>query len=130
MASGVYVHIPYCLQRCVYCDFATYEITSRAAQILSPKEYVDRVKKEIAAKAPSVGPRPLDTLYFGGGTPSLLEAELLVEIVKCLGEHGFGLKSDAEVTLEINPATLDARKIEILAKNGFNRFSVGAQSFK
>ena len=68
---GVYIHIPYCLQRCVYCDFATYE----QHQILPPDEYIELVKKEISQLATQVGPRPLDTIYFGGGTPSLLKPD-------------------------------------------------------
>jgi oxygen-independent coproporphyrinogen III oxidase len=125
MAFGVYVHIPYCLQRCVYCDFATYE----TSQILPPNEYVERVKKEIELRAPEVGPKPLDTLYFGGGTPSLLPPELLIDIVQTLNRCGFPLKKNAEVTLEINPATLNESHIKTLLSAGFNRFSVGAQSF-
>ena len=84
MAFGVYVHIPYCLQRCIYCDFATYE----TSQILAPNNYVDRVKKEVALKAPEIRPRPLDTVYFGGGTPSLLSPELLISVVDALREAG------------------------------------------
>ena len=125
MAFGVYVHIPYCLQRCIYCDFATYQ----TSQILPPSEYIERVKKEIRVKGPAVGPRPLKTLYFGGGTPSLLEPELLGAVVQELKDSGFSLEAGAEVTLEINPATLNPDKLSALMEVGFNRFSVGAQSF-
>lgn len=129
MAFGVYVHIPYCLQRCVYCDFATYE----AHQILPPSEYVARVKKEIALKSQAVYSSPeqreINTIYFGGGTPSLIEPDLLLEIVVSLKQAGFQIAPNAELTLEINPATLNEKKIEKLVAGGFNRFSVGAQSF-
>jgi oxygen-independent coproporphyrinogen-3 oxidase len=129
MAFGVYVHIPYCLQRCVYCDFATYE----AHQILPPSDYVAKVKSEITHLAPGIQKsaplKKLDTLYFGGGTPSLLEPELLIEIVDCLKDQGFLFNAGTEMTLEINPATLNETKIEKLLRAGFNRFSVGAQSF-
>src|SRR5271154_6823530 len=122
MAFGVYVHIPYCLQRCIYCDFATYQ----TSQILPPSEYIERVKKEIRVKSPAVGPRTMKTLYFGGGTPSLLSPELLTAVIQELEDCGFSLEPGAEVTLEINPATLDQTKLEALMKAGFNRFSVGA----
>ncbi|MDZ4677236.1 MAG: radical SAM family heme chaperone HemW [Oligoflexia bacterium] len=125
MAFGVYVHIPYCLQRCVYCDFATYEFS----QILEPQSYVELVKKEITSRASVIHPRKLDTLYFGGGTPSLLEPSQLIEIINTLKENGFELSKSSEVTIEINPATLTQKKLEALIKGGFNRFSVGAQSF-
>jgi oxygen-independent coproporphyrinogen-3 oxidase len=125
MAFGVYVHIPYCLQRCVYCDFATYEFS----QILSPEKYITLVEKEIKRKSPLIGPRDMDTLYFGGGTPSLLEPEQLGRIITTLRDEGFSANSSSEITLEINPATLDEGKMEKLLKLGFNRFSVGAQTF-
>src|SRR4051812_28457942 len=99
MAFGVYVHIPYCLQRCVYCDFATFEISSTSARILPPSAYVERVKREIQIRAPEIGPRPLDTIYFGGGTPSLLEPELLLDVVNSLKACGFEVKPNAEITL-------------------------------
>ena len=122
---GLYVHIPYCLQRCVYCDFATYEFS----RILPPKQYIERVKKEIIKKTASIGPRPVDTIYFGGGTPSLLEPSLLQEVIQTFKNQGFTPKPDAEITLEINPATLDENKLDLLVEAGFNRFSVGAQTF-
>lgn len=127
MAFGVYIHIPYCLQRCSYCDFATYE----KSQILAPDLYVEKVINEIRLKAPSIRkPEALATIYFGGGTPSLLEPTQLVKIIRALDEAGFSKNKNTEITLEINPATLSPQKVEDLLKNGFNRFSVGAQTFK
>lgn len=122
---GIYVHIPYCLQRCVYCDFSTYELS----QILGPSEYIKRVQNEIKTTAPQIKPRPLDTLYFGGGTPSLLDPPLLWEIIRSLKEEGFSFKPNTEITLEINPATINDDKLRQLIQMGFNRFSVGAQTF-
>lgn len=78
MAFGVYVHIPYCIQRCTYCDFATYE----QSKILPPDQYVDLVLKEIRQKRGYYTPQSLDTIYFGGGTPSLIPAHLIVAIIK------------------------------------------------
>lgn len=125
MAFGIYVHIPYCLQRCTYCDFATYE----RSKILPSNQYVGIVASEIAQKAAYYGGRPLDTLYFGGGTPSLLPAEEIISVIRELEKHGYPLKTDSEVTIEINPATVDRDKLTAYLDAGINRFSVGAQTF-
>lgn len=122
---GVYVHIPYCLQRCTYCDFATYVHT----EIKPPEFYVEQVKKEILNRKNLFAARDLSTLYFGGGTPSLIPAELIVELISELAKFGYTTGPATEVTIEINPATVDERKLEIYLNAGVNRFSVGAQSF-
>lgn len=125
MAFGVYVHIPYCLQRCTYCDFATYE----KSQIMPPEQYTQLLFHEIETRAPLLGPRKLDTVYFGGGTPSLLPAENIVAILQKLASLGFVTGPGTEVTIEINPATLDENKMRLYLDHGINRFSVGAQTF-
>ncbi|MGZ3769705.1 MAG: radical SAM family heme chaperone HemW [Bdellovibrio sp.] len=125
MALGVYVHIPYCIQRCTYCDFATYE----QSKILPPDQYVELLMKEIRQKHKYYSPQNLDTIYFGGGTPSLIPAHLIVAIIKELGRFGFTTRPDAEITIEINPATINEEKLKIYLDNGINRFSVGAQTF-
>lgn len=125
MSFGVYVHIPYCLQRCTYCDFATYE----QSQILPPQKYVQLVHEEMKQKLPSLAGQVIDTVYFGGGTPSLIPAELIVSILHGLEKEGLTIRNDAEITIEINPATLDRQKMTTYLKSGINRFSVGAQTF-
>lgn len=125
MAFGVYVHIPYCLQRCTYCDFATYE----QSQILPPDQYTDLVLQEIEMRAPFAPQKKLDTVYFGGGTPSLISASYIVAILEKLSSMGFVTGPDTEITIEINPATVDPQKMEIYLLHGVNRFSVGAQTF-
>jgi oxygen-independent coproporphyrinogen-3 oxidase len=125
MAFGVYVHIPYCLQRCTYCDFATYE----KSKILPSAQYVDLVLEEMSQRAEIFGRRDLDTLYFGGGTPSLLPSAEIISLIQGLEKQGYRLKSDAEVTIEINPATVDGDKLMAYIDAGINRFSVGAQTF-
>lgn len=125
---GVYIHIPYCLQRCSYCDFATYVQT----EIKPPDYYVSLVKKEINNKRHLFAHRAnqgLDTLYFGGGTPSLISAELIVELISELAKFGYATRPDTEITIEINPATIDEKKLQTYINAGVNRFSVGAQSF-
>lgn len=125
MAFGIYVHIPYCIQRCTYCDFATYE----QSKILPPDQYVELLFKEIRQKHKYYPPQSLDTIYFGGGTPSLIPAPLIVSIIKELGRFGFTTRPDTEITIEINPATINEEKLKIYLDNGINRFSVGAQTF-
>jgi oxygen-independent coproporphyrinogen-3 oxidase len=125
MSFGVYFHIPYCIQRCSYCDFATYE----KSQILPPSDYVEVVKKEMRLKRSYFSEKTLDTIYFGGGTPSLLEPELIVSLVSELATLGFVKSKNIELTLEINPATLNQSKLDQYLEAGFNRFSVGAQTF-
>lgn len=128
MSLGIYIHIPYCIQRCTYCDFATYV----QSEILPPKDYVQLVLKEMQQKS-FFAPQNIDTLYFGGGTPSLIPAELIVSLIQGLEKLGYhrGLGPDKkhETTIEINPATIDEKKLEIYLENGVNRFSVGAQTF-
>ena len=122
---GIYVHIPYCLQRCTYCDFATYE----RSKIMPPEQYLSLLKEEIRQSEKAYRKGPLQTVYFGGGTPSLLPAENIVSILQELANAGFSQNSQTEITLEINPATIDPYKMEIYLKAGINRFSVGAQTF-
>ncbi|RYZ87152.1 MAG: radical SAM family heme chaperone HemW [Proteobacteria bacterium] len=126
MSFGIYVHIPYCIQRCTYCDFATYE----QFKILPPQNYVELLFEEIRQKKGYYSPRVLDTLYFGGGTPSLIPSELIVAIIQELAKHGYTTGPQTEVTIEINPATVDEKKLEMYLSAGVNRFSVGAQTFE
>jgi oxygen-independent coproporphyrinogen III oxidase len=129
MALGIYVHIPYCLQRCVYCDFATFETGD--SRIGPPEEYVDLVCREIQTRHSGVLSKikQVDTIYFGGGTPSLLEPKHILAIKNCLSQCGFQFSGNLEWTIEINPATIDAHKLNSYLEMGINRFSVGVQSF-
>lgn len=126
MSFGIYVHIPYCIQRCTYCDFATYE----QFKILPPQKYVELLFEEIRQKKGYYPARPIDTLYFGGGTPSLIPSELIVAIIQELAKHGFTTGPQTEITIEINPATVDEKKLAMYLSAGVNRFSVGAQTFE
>ncbi len=122
---GIYVHIPYCLQRCTYCDFATYE----QSKIIPPEQYLSLLKEEIRQSKSAYRHGVLDTVYFGGGTPSLLPAEDIVSILQELANSGFTTGPQAEITIEINPATINPQKMEAYLRAGINRFSVGAQTF-
>jgi oxygen-independent coproporphyrinogen-3 oxidase len=125
MKFGIYVHIPYCLQRCTYCDFATYE----RSQILPSEQYIQLLKEEIRQKHLAFPKQELTTLYFGGGTPSLLPSEQILAVIQELANNGFSVGPATEVTIEINPATIDTRKLDHYLEMGINRFSVGAQTF-
>lgn len=125
MSLAVYVHIPYCLQRCTYCDFATYE----QSKIMPPTDYLSLLYQEMEQTEAAHAKGVLETIYFGGGTPSLLPAEDIVSIIHKLANLGFSTGPQTEITLEINPATITAQKMETYLKAGINRFSVGAQTF-
>ncbi|MCB9027315.1 MAG: radical SAM family heme chaperone HemW [Bdellovibrionaceae bacterium] len=125
MNFGVYVHIPYCIQRCRYCDFTTFEQNS----IMPPQEYLALLEKEISTRAIQISQQDLTSLYFGGGTPSLLPVNYIQKIINKLGAMGLHITDSTEVTIEINPTTVDQQKIKDYLSLGINRFSVGAQTF-
>jgi putative oxygen-independent coproporphyrinogen III oxidase len=120
-AFGVYVHVPWCASRCGYCDFNTY-VPGRLRGA-APGGYAATAEAEIAL-APA---RTADTVFFGGGTPTLLETAQLARVLAAIEGH-FGLARDAEVTIEANPETVDLRKLRDLRAAGFTRISLGMQS--
>lgn len=122
---GAYVHIPFCIQRCHYCDFATYA----KDQIAPNSDYVDAVCQEISLRRPLFSEKSLQTIYFGGGTPSLLAPKEIEKIILCFEENDFVFDDDIEITLEVNPATLTASKSRDFKQAGINRISIGCQSF-
>lgn len=122
---GIYIHTPYCIQRCTYCDFATYEQRS----ILPPEDYFKLVLKEINLRAQISPLKDLTSVYFGGGTPSLVDPKLLALCLEALIKNGFIVTKDTEITIEVNPATLTSEKIQTYKNLGINRYSVGAQTF-
>jgi len=114
--TGVYVHIPFCAARCDYCDFATW--TDRAHLV---DAYVDACVLDLQRRALP----PVDTVFFGGGTPSLLAAPQLTTILGAIART-----SDAEVTVECNPDSVDVDKLRAYADAGVNRLSFGVQSMR
>jgi putative oxygen-independent coproporphyrinogen III oxidase len=125
-----YVHIPFCKDICGYCDFNTYTATQLGS--LKQSDYAASLISEIHFSAQvleqsKVAPRKFSTVFFGGGTPSLLPATDLTEILKSL-EQTFGFTDSAEVTIEANPDTVTREKFEALRAAGFNRVSIGMQS--
>lgn len=126
---GAYVHIPFCRVRCGYCDFNTY--TSRELNGASPTAYPASVEQEIALARRTLTEidhvASLQTVFFGGGTPTLLPAASLVALLARLRET-FGMREDAEITTEANPDSVDASYLQSLRAGGFTRVSFGVQS--
>lgn len=118
---GVYVHVPFCVHRCGYCDFVTY-----AGEARRRPAYVRAVRAEIA-RCPQAG-GDAQTVYFGGGTPSFLASADLAAILAAV-RTGFRVDPEAEVTFEANPSTAENRKLAELREAGFNRVSIGVQAF-
>ncbi len=120
-SGGIYVHIPFCLRKCVYCDF--YSTTDLGRRDV----FLEALDREIRLTAqPAVG---FDTLYFGGGTPSLLEPDQVHRIIAAVRSR-FNLSDTAEITLEVNPGTVDADKLAALRRIGVNRLNIGVQSLQ
>ena len=127
--SSAYVHIPFCRRRCFYCDFPVKVVGDRARGENSPSisDYVRAIKREIAA-TPNIG-KPLETVFFGGGTPSLLSANQITQIIESLVQQ-FGLSSSAEISMEIDPGTFDLEQLQGYVNAGINRVSMGVQAFQ
>src|SRR5450432_1760945 len=122
-SAGVYVHFPWCLAKCPYCDFVSF--ASEPGSI-DHAGYADAILRELAARAPLLDGHKIETIFFGGGTPSLwAPAELgrtLAAIRKTLL-----CADDVEITIECNPTSLDHDKAQALVDQGANRFSIGVQ---
>jgi oxygen-independent coproporphyrinogen-3 oxidase len=116
---GVYIHIPYCVSRCPYCDFNTYVGIEDTAP-----EYVDALLRE----ASTWRRRQAGSIFLGGGTPSLLDPPLMRRLLDGVREQ-FDVTPDAEITMEANPETVDVHRLEAFRAAGINRISFGAQSF-
>jgi oxygen-independent coproporphyrinogen-3 oxidase len=125
---GFYVHVPFCATRCGYCDFNTYTATELGPGA-TPASYVDSAVAEIARARQQLSSddRRVDTVFFGGGTPTMLAPQHLVRILTTIDEV-FGLAEDAEVTTEANPESVDREALEVLRAGGFTRVSFGMQS--
>ncbi len=121
--SGLYVHVPFCLTRCGYCDFNAYEGLDHLRG-----RYAEALAREADLAAWGWAGERIDTVFFGGGTPTRLAAMDLVRVLDHLREV-FAVASDAEITIEANPDTVDEEKLRTLREAGFNRLSIGAQSF-
>jgi oxygen-independent coproporphyrinogen III oxidase len=125
MSTGIYIHFPYCLQKCLYCDF-----NSAASAPGEREEYARLLLREMELRQRLL-PAPVRaaTLYFGGGTPSLMSPEEIGRLIEAAALR-YGLAADAEVTLEANPGTLTPERLAGYCAAGVNRLSLGIQSFE
>ncbi len=120
---SIYIHIPFCKSRCFYCDFTTF-----AGKMSLIPAYIDSLKKEISITSSHLDSfDPVYSIYFGGGTPSILEGAQIQEIISTINQT-FTVTSDAEITLEANPADLTQEKAAAWKAAGINRVSLGMQS--
>ena len=125
--QGVYVHTPFCVQKCLYCDFPSYagfseEVRQRYTEALCREIKLRSLQRELPVAKGA-------TIYFGGGTPSILSVQQIRNIVLCLKEYGWW-QQPAEATIEVNPGTVDTEKLCSLCELGFDRISLGVQSLQ
>ncbi len=124
--AGIYVHIPFCRQKCTYCDF-----TSFPNRLSFAEAYMACLYKELSLRGKELEKSGkevvFDTVYFGGGTPSVIDPELIYGAMKQI-KNCFPLSKDPEITIEMNPGTVSEKKIETYLRAGINRFSVGLQT--
>ena len=119
---SLYIHIPFCVKKCNYCDFLSASCEEETRQ-----RYVDALCQEIKQQSEMFQDRNVDTVFFGGGTPSILSSGQIGQIMSAV-RKGFRILTDAEITLEMNPGTVDKQKLETYKKLGINRLSIGLQS--
>lgn len=122
--AGIYIHIPFCKQKCTYCDF--HFSTSFETYRL---EMVDAICAELIQRKLFLGEESIESIYFGGGTPSILNEMELTSIFNTINNH-FEICSSAEITLEANPDDITSESLHVWKKSGINRLSIGIQSFK
>jgi len=123
-ALSLYVHLPWCVKKCPYCDFNSH----RAGSDPPRKRYVDAIKKDIKSEVARAGQRCVVSIFLGGGTPSLFSAAEIAEILEACDRY-FTLAADCEITMEANPGTVERGTLADYRQAGVNRLSLGAQSF-
>ena len=120
--SGIYIHVPFCKQKCTYCDFASYP-----KEIGKQESYFACLYREIEAKGRELKDKTFDTIYIGGGTPSVVPSKFIMGAIRQVKKF-FNLSTNPEITIEINPGTVDEQKIKDYKSVGINRFSIGLQT--
>ena len=124
---SLYIHVPWCLKKCPYCDFNSHEVHGQVSD-LPESEYVTALMRDLEASLPLIWGRKVNSIFFGGGTPSLFSAQSIDTILSAVRAL-LPLELGAEVTLEANPGTFEAQKFADFRVAGINRLSVGIQSF-
>lgn len=127
---SLYVHIPWCIKKCPYCDFNSHQIKDgdSIGQGFDEKRYLEALKLDLQSNLPKVWGRRIHTIFIGGGTPSLLSPAGLDQLLSDIRAL-LPVNADAEITMEANPGTFEIEKFKSFAKSGINRISLGIQSF-
>jgi putative oxygen-independent coproporphyrinogen III oxidase len=120
----LYVHMPWCVRKCPYCDFNSHQLKSARPE----GEYIDALIRDFEAEVPELGGRPIEAVFFGGGTPSLFAPEAFARLLAAFAARS-AVAAQAEVTLEANPGTIERGRFAGYRAAGINRVSLGAQSF-
>ncbi|AGY91322.1 hypothetical protein SPICUR_01515 [Spiribacter curvatus] len=121
---GLYIHLPWCVQKCPYCDFNSHALRGE----LPEQAYIDALLRDADQEAVAAAGREVETLFIGGGTPSLFSAGAIQGLLDGLHQR-INIRADAEITLEANPGTLESGRFEGFLAAGINRLSIGVQSF-
>ena len=119
--SGIYIHIPFCKKACIYCDF--HFSTSR-----NYSEIIDSILTEIQLNQKKIKKNKISTIYFGGGTPSIIDIKLMDKLIKSITQN-HDIEKECEVTIEANPDDITIKKLKSWKDIGFNRLSLGVQTF-
>ena len=119
---GIYVHIPFCKKKCEYCDFVSF---SEIEDI--QKQYIEALILDIRNSSLIVKDYEIDTIYFGGGTPSYIESKYILNVLNAIKEN-YNVLENAEITIEVNPGTINKEKLLDYKETGINRLSIGLQS--
>lgn len=119
---GIYIHIPFCIQKCYYCDFTSY-----TKQESMQEHYIEKILQELEQNRTKIEEREVTSIYLGGGTPSILKPKEIQKLLEGL-KKVISWQRIKEVTIEVNPGTVDFNKLEIYQKNGVNRISIGLQA--
>lgn len=120
--AGIYIHVPFCKKKCLYCDFYSMGVSNKTEM------FHLQIEKELSLRKNFILNERIDTIYFGGGTPSLLEASQIDFILKSISKK-FAVSVDAEITIEVNPDDVSSNLIKAYCNSGINRVSIGIQSF-
>ena len=121
---SLYIHVPWCVRKCPYCDFNSHQ----APSVLPEEQYLEALQADLEQALPSVWGRQVHTVFIGGGTPSLLSEHAMDRLLSMLRTH-LNLWPDAEITIEANPGTAEANRLLEYSRSGVNRISLGIQSF-
>ena len=122
---ALYVHMPWCVRKCPYCDFNSHQLKSASP----PGDYIDALIRDFDSELPGLEGRRIDTVFFGGGTPSLFRPDEFARLLEALRQR-IAFAGDAEITLEANPGTVERGRFAGYRDAGINRVSLGAQSFE